>query len=62
MKKADRKTAAAAAISRNGGIASYAALIAEGLSKADIHRLCQSGEIKSIRRGYYSSENAGTRL
>lgn len=58
MKKADRKTAAAAAISRNGGIASYAALIAEGLSKADIHRLCQSGEIKSIRRGYYSSENA----
>ena len=58
MKEADRKAAADAAISRNGGVASYASLIAEGLSKADIHRLRQSGDIKSIRRGYYSSENA----
>ena len=58
MKEADRKAAAAAAINRNGGIVSYASLIEEGLSKTDIYRLCQSGEIKSIRRGYYSSENA----
>lgn len=55
MKETERKAAAEAAIRKNGGIVSQEALIAEGLSKTDIHRLSKAGYIKSIRRGYYSA-------
>ena len=55
MKETERKAAAEAAIMKNGGVVSHEALIAEGLSKTDIHRLSKAGYIKSIRRGYYSA-------
>lgn len=55
MKETERKTAVEAAIRKTGGVVSYEMLIAEGLSKSDIHRLSKAGDIKSIRRGYYSA-------
>ena len=55
MKETERKAAAEAAIRKNCGVVSHEALIAEGLSKTDIHRLSKAGYIKSIRRGYYSA-------
>lgn len=55
MKETGRKAVAEAVIRKKGGVASYEALLAEGLSKTDIHRLSKAGSIRSIRRGYYSS-------
>ena len=58
MKETERKAAVEAAIRKTGRVVSYEALIAEGLSKTDIHRLNKAGDIKSIRRGYYSVGDA----
>ena len=55
MNETERKAAAEAAIRNKGGVVSYEALIAEGLSKTDIHRLSKAGYIRNIRRGYYSA-------
>ena len=61
MKENERKAAVEAAIRKTGGVVSYEALIAEGLSKTDIYRLSKAGDIKNIRQGYYSiSDNSAS--
>lgn len=57
MKETERKIAVEAAIRKTGKVVRYEALIAEGLSKSDIHRLSKVGDINRIRRGYYSAKN-----
>ena len=54
MKNRDRKAVAVAIMKENGGIASIAMLRSAGLTRTDIYRLRESGDITSIRRGYYS--------
>lgn len=56
----DKRAIAEKTIKNSNGIAKTAELIAAGLSKTDISKLCEAGYIVRVRHGYYSLANASS--